>query len=76
MRRNRNAKIVATLGPASSSPEMIRALFDAGADVSVRADNNQKPLDLALTGARQAICDRSRSHLRRTNCLTRLKWRR
>jgi pyruvate kinase len=33
MRRNRNAKIVATLGPASSSPEMIRALFDAGADV-------------------------------------------
>lgn len=33
MRRNRNAKIVATLGPASSSPEKIRALFDAGADV-------------------------------------------
>jgi pyruvate kinase len=33
MRRNRQAKIVATLGPASSSPEVIRALFDAGADV-------------------------------------------
>jgi pyruvate kinase len=33
MRRNRNAKIVATLGPASSSLELIRALFDAGADV-------------------------------------------
>jgi pyruvate kinase len=33
MRRNRHAKIVATLGPASSSPKMIRALFDAGADV-------------------------------------------
>ena len=33
MRRNRNAKIVATLGPASSSTELIRALFDAGADV-------------------------------------------
>jgi pyruvate kinase len=33
MRRNRNAKIVATLGPASSSPELIRALFDAGADL-------------------------------------------
>lgn len=33
MRRNRNAKIVATLGPASSSPERIRALFEAGADV-------------------------------------------
>src|SRR6476619_3587634 len=33
MRRSRHAKIVATLGPASSSPEMIRALFEAGADV-------------------------------------------
>src|SRR3954470_23469816 len=33
MRRNRHAKIVATLGPASSSPDMIRALFEAGADV-------------------------------------------
>ena len=33
MRRQRNAKIVATLGPASSSPKMIRALFEAGADV-------------------------------------------
>ncbi|MEO1537835.1 MAG: pyruvate kinase [Pseudomonadota bacterium] len=33
MRRNRNVKIVATLGPASSSHEMIRALFEAGADV-------------------------------------------
>ncbi|MGY4232945.1 pyruvate kinase [Bradyrhizobium sp. USDA 4449] len=33
MRRQRNAKIVATLGPASSTPEMIRALFEAGADV-------------------------------------------
>jgi hypothetical protein len=27
------AKIVATLGPASSSPEVIRALLEAGADV-------------------------------------------
>src|SRR3954465_2976038 len=33
MRRTRHAKIVATLGPASSSPEVIRGLFDAGADV-------------------------------------------
>ncbi len=33
MRRHRHAKIVATHGPASSSPEMIRALFEAGADV-------------------------------------------
>lgn len=33
MHRNRNAKIIATLGPASSTPALIRALFDAGADV-------------------------------------------
>src|ERR1700682_4721635 len=32
-RRQRHAKIVATLGPASLSLEMIRALFDAGVDV-------------------------------------------
>src|SRR6202158_1007670 len=33
MNRQRHAKIVATLGPVSSSLEMIRALFDAGVDV-------------------------------------------
>jgi pyruvate kinase len=31
--RNRNTKIVATVGPASSSPEQLRALFDAGVDM-------------------------------------------
>ena len=33
MRRTRNAKIVATLGPASSDPKIIRQLFMAGVDV-------------------------------------------
>ncbi|HEY4074190.1 MAG TPA: pyruvate kinase [Herbaspirillum sp.] len=33
MRRQRKAKILATLGPASASREMILALFEAGADV-------------------------------------------
>ena len=33
MRRLRRSKIVATLGPASSDPEVIAGLFDAGADV-------------------------------------------
>ena len=35
MRRHRKVKIVATLGPASSSKEVIRALHEAGADVFV-----------------------------------------
>jgi len=33
MRRNRNAKVIATLGPASSTPQAIESLFVAGADV-------------------------------------------
>lgn len=33
MRRNRRVKVVATLGPASSSPEMVERLFQAGVDV-------------------------------------------
>lgn len=33
MRRNRFTKIVATLGPASSTTERLRTLFEAGADV-------------------------------------------
>src|SRR4029450_3920165 len=33
MRRNRHTKIVATVGPASASPDMLKALFLAGVDV-------------------------------------------
>ena len=33
LRRRRRTKVVATLGPASSSPEMIERLYRAGADV-------------------------------------------
>jgi pyruvate kinase len=33
MRRMRRAKIVATVGPSSSTPEKLRALFLAGVDV-------------------------------------------
>ena len=33
MRRTRNAKIVATLGPASSDKAVVRKLFLAGVDV-------------------------------------------
>ena len=33
MKRNRKAKILATLGPSSSSPKIIDELFNAGCDV-------------------------------------------
>ncbi len=33
MRRSRSIRIIATLGPASNTPEMIGALHRAGADV-------------------------------------------
>ena len=33
MRRLRNAKILATLGPSSSTPDSIRELYEAGVDV-------------------------------------------
>ncbi|MCC2112011.1 MAG: pyruvate kinase, partial [Hyphomicrobiales bacterium] len=33
MRRNRHAKIVATVGPASRSPDALKRLFEAGVDV-------------------------------------------
>jgi pyruvate kinase len=33
MRRSRRVKIIATLGPASSTPDAIKQLFEAGADI-------------------------------------------
>lgn len=53
MRRDRKAKILATLGPASSTPETIRALALAGADVfrlnfSHGLQEDKKPLVEAI----------------------------
>jgi pyruvate kinase len=48
MRRRRSVKIVATLGPASSSEEMIARLFDAGTDV-FRINMSHTPHDLLRT---------------------------
>ena len=53
MKRNRKAKIVATLGPASSDPAMLERLFLAGADVfrlnfshGTHADHKQRLDDI------------------------------
>lgn len=53
MRRQRRAKIVATLGPASSDPQMLRRLFEAGADV-FRINMSHTPPEL-LTELHDAI---------------------
>ncbi|MFM2422796.1 MAG: pyruvate kinase [Pseudomonadota bacterium] len=46
MRRNRRVKIVATLGPASSEPEMIEKLFLAGVDVfRINMSHSRPPHD-------------------------------
>ena len=46
MRRNRRVKIVATLGPASSSLEMIEKLFHAGVDVfRINMSHSRPPHD-------------------------------
>jgi pyruvate kinase len=55
MRRNRKVKIVATLGPASSPPEMMERLFLAGVDV-FRINMSHSSHDLArslLYGVRE-----------------------
>lgn len=46
MRRNRRVKIVATIGPASASPEMLERLFIAGVDV-FRINMSHSSHDLA-----------------------------
>ncbi len=51
MLRQRNIRIIATLGPASSTPKMIRALFDAGADVFRLNLSHMKLGDLAAIHA-------------------------
>ena len=56
MRRNRKAKIVATLGPASSAPEMIERLFLAGADVfRINMSHTQHDLLHRLHGDIRAV---------------------
>ena len=62
MRRQRRTKVVATLGPASSSRTVISRLFEAGADVfriNMSHTNHDKMRELVETiRAVEAECDR------------------
>jgi pyruvate kinase len=55
MRRNRRVKIVATLGPASNSPEMIERLYAAGVDMFRLNMSHSRPPHDATKAAYQAI---------------------
>jgi 26S proteasome non-ATPase regulatory subunit 10 len=46
----------------SGDVDFARVLTEGGADVSVRADNQQRPLDLALTKGQQAMVDFLEAH--------------
>ncbi|MBN9551882.1 MAG: pyruvate kinase, partial [Alphaproteobacteria bacterium] len=56
MRRNRKVKILATIGPASSSDEMLRKLFEAGADVfRINMSHTDHELMRTLVGRIRAV---------------------
>jgi pyruvate kinase len=56
MRRSRKVKILATLGPSSSSEEMIRKLFEAGADVfRINMSHTDHALMRTLVGRIRAV---------------------
>jgi pyruvate kinase len=56
MRRNRKVKILATIGPASSSEEMLRKLFEAGADVfRINMSHTDHDLMRTLVGRIRAV---------------------
>ncbi len=56
MRRNRKVKILATVGPASSSEEMLKKLFEAGADVfRINMSHTDHELMRTLVGRIRAV---------------------
>src|SRR6478609_9400895 len=65
--RARKVKILATLGPASSSPDMIRALSEAGADAfRINMSHGTQAEKAALVEAIRAL---EKSHHRPTTIL-------
>jgi pyruvate kinase len=58
MRRRRKTKILATLGPASNTPAMMRALFDAGVDVfRINMSHTNHDMLAQMHGALRALSE-------------------
>jgi pyruvate kinase len=58
MRRRRKTKILATLGPASNTPAMMRTLFDAGADVfRINMSHTSHEMLKSMHGAIRALSE-------------------
>ena len=56
MRRQRKTKILATLGPASNTPQMMRALFEAGVDVfRINMSHTDHAMLTRMTGDLRAL---------------------
>ena len=58
MRRQRKAKILATLGPASNTPEVMRRLFEAGADIfRINMSHTDHPMMVRMAADLRALSE-------------------
>src|SRR5688572_22036922 len=64
MRRRRKTKILATLGPASNTPAMMRTLFDAGADVfRINMSHTNHEMLKSMHGAIRTLSEEMGRHI-------------
>jgi pyruvate kinase len=64
MRRRRKTKILATLGPASNNPAMMRTLFDAGVDIfRINMSHTNHDMLKQMHGAIRALSEEMGSHI-------------